>query len=145
MRRLGLLLALEGVLLAAVGIGYGVTSLSEATDRGPAARAGAAPGGARGAGVRSRPAAPAGARGEGAAAAAVVTGGVLLLLARAVSRGRAWARSPAVVLNVFPFPLALAALDAGAWWVALPLVLLPGAVLYLFATPELRLLFRERS
>jgi hypothetical protein len=117
-RRLGLLIALEGVLLALLGVGYGAASLSEAQDRAPA---------------------------ELAAAAAVVTGGVLLLLARAVMRGRAWARSPAVVLNVFPFPLALAALDGGAWWVAVLLVVLPASVLYLFATPELRLLFRERS
>jgi hypothetical protein len=35
-------------------------------------------------------------------------------------------------------------LNAGVWWVAVPLVVLAGSVLYLFATPELRETFRER-
>jgi hypothetical protein len=35
-------------------------------------------------------------------------------------------------------------LKAGVWWVAVPLVVLAGSVLYLFATPELRETFRER-
>ena len=49
------------------------------------------------------------------------------------------------MLNVFPFPLALSMLNAGVWWVAVPLVVLAGSVLYLFATPELRETFRERA
>jgi hypothetical protein len=115
-RRLALLLALEGLLLVGVGVTYGIQSLS-ASDRAPA---------------------------ESAAAFAVVAGLVLLVLARGADRGRGWARSPAVVLNVFPFPLALSMINAGIWWVAVPMVALAGAVLYLFATPELRLAFRER-
>jgi hypothetical protein len=118
LRRLALLLALEGVALALLGVGYGVAGLSDASGRAPT---------------------------ELAAGAAVVTGAVLLLLARATGRARRWSRSPAVVLNVFPFPIALGILQAGAWWVAVPLALLAGTVLYLYATPELREAFREPS
>jgi hypothetical protein len=116
-RRLALLLAVEGLGLVGVGAWYAVASLSDRSQRLPA---------------------------ELEAGTAVLTGLVLLLLARGADRGRGWARSPAVVLNVFPFPLALSMLNAGVWWVALPLVLLAGSVLYLFATPELRDTFRER-
>ena len=117
-RRLALLLALEGVALTLVGIGYGVAGLFTPADTTAI---------------------------ELAAAAAVLAGLALLLLARATDRGRPWSRSPAVVLNVFPFPLGLTLLQAGDWWIALPMVLLAGTVLYLYATPELRDLFRERS
>ena len=117
-RRLALLLALEGVALVAVGIGYAVVGLSSGADRAPI---------------------------ELASGAAVLTGLLLLLLARAVNRSRPWSRSPAVVINVFPFPLGLTLLDAGVWWVALPMVALAGSVLYLFATPDLRERFRERT
>ncbi|MGB8649234.1 MAG: hypothetical protein WCD35_01095 [Mycobacteriales bacterium] len=117
-RRLALLLALEGVALVALGIGYGVAGLSDSSERAPT---------------------------ELAAAAAVLTGLVLVLLARATDRLRPWSRSPAVVLNVFPFPVALGLLQAGLWWVALPMLLVAGSVLYLYATPELRLVFRERQ
>jgi hypothetical protein len=115
-RRLALLLALEGLLLVALGIGYGVASLTDDSNRAAA---------------------------ELAAGGAVLAGLVLLLLARAVDRQRGWARSPAVVLNVLPLPIALGVLQAGAWWVGLPMLLLAGAVLYLFATPDLRQLFRQ--
>ncbi|MCU1600604.1 MAG: hypothetical protein JWO22_1313 [Frankiales bacterium] len=115
-RRLALLLALEGVALVGVCVWYAVVSLSDTTDTAPA---------------------------ELAAGAGTIAGLVLLLLARGVDRSRGWARSPAVVLNVFPFPLALSMLNAGVWEVAVPLVLLAGSVLYLFATPSLRDTFRE--
>lgn len=115
-RRLALLLAVEGVALLAVGIGYGIGGLSATHDKLPI---------------------------ELAALAAVVGGVLLLLLARGVLALKAWCRSPAIVLNIFPFPLALTQLQAGVWWVALPMAGLAGAVLYLFATPELRDAFRE--
>lgn len=115
-RRLALLLALEGVLLVVLGIGYGVASLTDTSERAPA---------------------------ELAAASALAVGLLLLVLARAVDRTRGWARSPAVVLNVFPLPVAMGVLQAGVWWVGLPMLVLAGAVLYLFATPELRAAFRE--
>ncbi|MCW2543206.1 MAG: hypothetical protein JWM40_758 [Frankiales bacterium] len=116
LRRLALLLALEGVALVVVGVVYAVVTAGSSGDRLPA---------------------------ELAAGAAVITGLLLLVLARGADRGRGWSRSPAVVLNVFPFPLALSAIQGGGWWAALPMVLLAGSVLYLFATPELRLAFRE--
>lgn len=115
-RRLALLLLLEGVVLSALGLGYGGYALSRSGDHTPAVIAGGA---------------------------ALVVGGVLVLLARAVDRQGRWARSPAVTLNVFPLPVALQALAGGAWWVGVPLLLLAGSVLYLFATPELRDAFRE--
>ena len=117
-RRLALLLAAEGVALVLLGVGYGVASLSDSSERAPA---------------------------ELAAAAAVLAGVVLLVLGRAADSVKPWSRSPAIVLNVFPFPVALGLLQAGVWWVALPMVLLAGAVLYLYATPELRERFRERA
>lgn len=116
-RRLSLLLVLEGTALACLGLGYGGYALSRLGDHGAAALAGAA---------------------------AVAAGAVLVLLGRAAGREKGWARSPAVTLNVFPLPVAVQALAAGAWWVGVPLLLLAGSVLYLFATPELRDTFRER-
>src|SRR5438067_1939622 len=101
-RRLAFLLAVEGVALIGTGAWYAVASLGDRSQRAAA--------------------------GLGAGAA-VVTGLVLLLLAWGADRGRGWARSPAVVLNVFPFPLALSMVQAGVWWVAVPLVLLAGSVL----------------
>jgi hypothetical protein len=117
-RRLALLLALEGVLGVGVGVGYAIVGASSRDDTLPI---------------------------ELAAGFAVVIGLVLLTLARATDRSRPWARSPAIVLNVFPFPLGLTLLQAGIWWVALPMALLAGTTLYLWATPELREMFRERA
>ena len=118
LRRLALLLATEGVALIVLGITYGAVSLSAPHDRAPA---------------------------ELAAVAAFLTGGVLLLLARGAGQGKGWSRAPAVVLNVFPLPLALSVVQSDTWWAAIPMVGLAGGVLYLFATPELRLAFREGS
>jgi hypothetical protein len=116
-RRLSLLLLLEGAALSALGLGYGGYALSRSGDHLPAELAGVA---------------------------ALVAGVVLLVVGRAVGQGRGWARSPAVTLNIFPLPVAFQALAAGAWWVGVPLLLLAGSVLYLFATPSLRETFRER-
>jgi len=116
-RRLALLLVVEAVALVALGIGYGVASWDTAGQ------------------------APA----ELAAGAAVLTGLVLLLLARASLAGRPWSRSPVVVLNVFPFPVAVGIFQAGLWEVATPMVVLAAGVLYLHTTPELRALFAERE
>lgn len=113
-RRLGLLLALEGVALLVLGAVYGLLTVSAA-----------------------------GAPALVVAGSALLIGLLLLWLARAVSLGKRWARSPAVVINIFPLPLSLNALQSDQWWVAIPMLLLPGAVLYLFATPELRESFRE--
>ena len=102
--------------LAVLGVVYGSVSLTDDSDRAPA---------------------------ELAAGAAVLAGLVLLLLARSVARRRGWARSPAVVLNLLALPVAVGAFQAGAWWVGVPVLLLAGSVLYLFATPDLREAFRE--
>lgn len=115
-RRAGLLLAFEGLALTTVGIGYAVQGRGANGDRTSVLFS---------------------------ALSAVVGGIVLLTLGRAVERGRAWARTPAVVLNVFPLPVALTAFQGGAWWVGVPLLLLAGTALYLFATPELRERFRQ--
>lgn len=115
-RRAGLLLAVEGLALMAVGIGYGVQGRGANGDRTSVLFT---------------------------AVSAVVAGIVLLGLGHAIDRGRAWARTPAVVLNVFPFPVALTAFQGGAWWVGVPLILLAGTALYLFSTPELRERFRQ--
>ena len=117
-RRAGVLLALEGLALTAVGVGYGVLGKGAHGDRTSVLFT---------------------------AVSAVVAGIVLLVLGWAVDRARAWARTPAVVLNVFPLPVAATAFQGGAWWVGIPLVVLAGTALYLFATPELRLLFRESA
>ena len=111
LRRLAVLLAVEGVALGAVGV-VGLV-VADSTP------------------------------GRTAAAAAVATGLLLLWLARATDRGRRWSRSPGVVLNLVPLPVALGAFRAGAWEVGVPLALLPAAALYLWATPELRLAFRS--
>lgn len=116
-RLLALLLALEGGLLVLLGLGYGGASLTDSSERAPALLA---------------------------ALTALLAGIALLVLARAAARERGWARSPAVVLNVLPIPVALGLLQAGVWGVGLPLLALAGSVLYLFATPELRETFRER-
>jgi hypothetical protein len=111
LRRLALLLAVEGALLVLLGLGYGGMSLSDRSGRLAA---------------------------ELAAAFALVAGAGLLLLARAVSQSRAWARSPALVLNVLALPVGAGVVQAGLWWVGVPVLLLAGSVLYLLATPELR-------
>lgn len=113
-----LLLALEGVALLVLGIGYGVAGLSESGDHAPVGYA---------------------------VGAAVGTGLLLLLLAWATDTGRSWARGPAVTLNLFPLPVAVYGFQAGAWWAAIPLVLLAGSVLYLCAHPGLRSPSRERG
>lgn len=117
-RRAGALLVVEGLGLTAVGVAYGVLGKGAQGDRSSVLFT---------------------------AVAAVLAGLVLLVLGWAIDSSRAWARTPAVVLNVFPLPVAATAFQGGAWEVGVPLVLLAGTALYLFATPELRLLFRERA
>lgn len=119
LRRLALLLLLEGLGLLALGGVYAVVTVrQDAGDRRAALLA---------------------------AAAAALAGAVLALLARAADRGRGWARSPAVVLNLVALPVGLSVLDAGQWAAGFPVLLLAGSVLYLFATPQLRRVFREHG
>lgn len=116
-KRLTMLLLLEGVALTVLGLVYGGYWLAQSGDQLLAVLAGLS---------------------------AVLAGLVLVGLSRAIGRGKAWARSPAITLNIFPLPIAFGAISAGAWWVGLLLLLLSGSVLYLFATSELRETFRER-
>lgn len=119
-RLLALVLAFEGAVVSLIGIAYGVTGLVEDPGKRPLDTVGGT--------------APT----EIAAAAALLAGVVLLLLARATGRRKAWSQSPAIVLNVFPFPIGVGVLQAGVWWVGVPMMAVAGAVLYLYTTAEVR-------
>lgn len=107
LRLLVAVVLLEAACLLAVGVGYGiVTVTSDAGDRGPA---------------------------YAESIAAVVVSGLLVGLAWSIRQGRGWARTPVGVLNVFPLPLAVDAFRSGAWPVAVPLLTLAVAVLALLA------------
>ena len=117
LRRLTSLLWVEAAALVGLGLGYGGSSASRDGDHRPAVLA---------------------------AVGALRAGVAQAVCARALGRGRSWARSPAVVLNIFPLPLALGAVRAGAGGGGGPRVVLAGALQYQFATPELREELRER-
>jgi hypothetical protein len=111
-RRIALLVAVEGVALVLVGVVYAVVS---ATGR-PENRLAA----------------------ELAAFLAVVFGLLLGLMARLVDGGRSWPRSPLIVLNIIALPVGLGLIQGGLYAAGLPVLLLAGAVLYLLATPDAR-------
>lgn len=115
LRRLAAVLLLEGVALAAIGLAYGVVSW-DGDDWRPAALA---------------------------AATAVLAGVLLVGLAKATDRGRGWSRSPAVTINLFALPIGLEVIDGGQPVAGAIVLGLAATVLYLYATPTLRLLFRE--
>jgi hypothetical protein len=112
--RLALVLLVEGVALAAIGVVYGVVSW-DGDDWRPAALA---------------------------AATAVLAGLLLVGLSRATLRGRGWSRSPAVTVNLFALPIGLEVIDGGQPIAGAVVLGLAATVLYLYATPSLRLLFR---
>ena len=117
MRRAALLVALEGVLLAGLGVVYGAAGLlGQPEDR----------------------------LGTVLGAVMVVGVGVLLLLvARALDRARGWARSPAVVVQLFALPVGYG-LAQGRFWPAAVVVLgLAVAVLLQLAAPEARTAFER--
>ena len=115
LRRLAGVLLAEGAGLATIGVVYGVVSWG-ADDWRPSALA---------------------------AATAVLAGLLLVGLARATVRGRGWSRSPAVTINLFALPIGLEVIDGGQPVAGAVVLLLAATVLYLYATPTLRLLFRE--
>jgi len=80
---------------------------------------------------------------ELAAAFAVVAGGVTGLLARAVSAGRSWARTPAVLINLLALPVAVGLLQGGVWAVGVPLLLVVLIALALFVAAPVRAALRE--
>ncbi len=72
-----------------------------------------------------------------------VAGGVLLLvLARALTRVRGWARSPVIVLQLLALPVGYSlAFQAGLPGYGGPILVLAVAELYLLFTPEARAAF----
>ena len=112
-RRAALLLALEGLALVVVGLIDAVaTAVGTPADR---------------------------ALSYGAAAFAVGVGVVLLLLGRAIARGRGWARSPAVVLQLLALPVGIGLVQGHVWAAAVPVLLLAVGTLWQLAEagPEL--------
>lgn len=75
---------------------------------------------------------------------AVVVGLALLLVARGLDRRRLWARSPAVVVQLFALPVGYSLAQAGVWVAAVVVLGLPVAVLLQLAAPEARLAFDGR-
>jgi hypothetical protein len=103
-RRAAVLLAVEGAALAGLGI---VDAVAAATTD-PANRGAA----------------------YGVAVVAVVAGAVLLLLARGVDRVRAWARTPAIVLQVLALPVGIDQVRGGAPLLGVLVLLLAGGTMY---------------
>ncbi len=103
-RRASWLLLVEAVALVVIGIVDGIATLAgEPDDR---------------------------AASLGVAAFAVAGGALLALLGRAMGRGRGWARTPALVLQLLAFPVATGLAQGGVWLAAVPLFLLAGATSY---------------
>ena len=119
MRALVALLLLEAASLTLLGLGYAVVSLVGSPEDRLAALL--------------------------AAGLAVAVGGALAVLARAVSRGRAWARSPAVLINLLVIPVSVGLLQAGVWPVGTPLLLVAVVALALFTTAPVRSALSERD
>ena len=113
------LLLLEAAALTLAGLGYAVVSLVGAPENRLAALL--------------------------AAGFAVAVGGVLAVLGRAVSRGRAWARSPAVLINLLVIPVSIGLLQSGVWLVGTPLLLVAVGALALFTTAPVRSALSERE
>ena len=115
--RAALLVALEGAALSALGLAYGAAGLlGEPFDRTATLLE---------------------------AALAVLVGGLLLLVARGLAQVRGWARSPAVVVQLLALPVGAGLVQGHVWIAAVPVLGLAGAVLYLLATAEARLAFRD--
>jgi len=117
--RASLLVGVEGVLLGALGLGYGV------------------------AGVVGDPFDRAATLLE--AGFAVLAGLLLLVLARGLSQVAGWTRSPAVVLQLLALPVGVGLGQGQIWYAAAPVLGLAVAVLYQLATPEARLAFRGKD
>ena len=115
-RRAAALVALEGVALVLLGLGYGT------------------------AGVVGQPFDRTATLLE--AAFTVVAGVLVLLVARGLWRTAGWSRSPAVVLQLLALPVGVGLVQGQVWYAAVPVLLLAGSVLYQLATPQARLAFR---
>ncbi len=110
--RAALLVAVEGVALAVLGLGYGAAALAgEPFDRTAALLE---------------------------AGFAVLAGVLLLLLARGLARTAGWSRAPTVVLQLLAIPVGVGLVQGRVWYAALPVLALAAAVLYQLATAEAR-------
>jgi len=111
------LVALEGVALVALALWYAVKSLVDRPDSLSRALL--------------------------AAVLALLGGGVLLALARGLLRGRRWARTPVVVLELLSLPVGTGLLQARLPLYGLPIVAVALATLVLLATPPARRPFAD--
>jgi hypothetical protein len=110
------LVAVEGLALAVLGLGYGVAGVvADPFDRTATLLE---------------------------AGLTVLVGVLVLLVARGLADVRGWARSPAVVLQLLALPVGYGLVQGQVWFAAVPVLGLAGAVLFLLATTEARLAFR---
>ena len=117
LRRAGLLVVAEAVALALLGLGYAVSGLvGSPDDRLATVLLGLM---------------------------AVVGGALLVPVGRALGRARGWAVSPTVVVQLFVVVVAVGLFQGGVLPVAVPLLVVAGAELYLLATPESRAVLRD--
>lgn len=114
-RRAGRLLLAEGVVVGVGAVVYGVQGLQRAGD----SLAG----------------------GEGAAVLLLLWGVALGFLGRGVLRGRPWARTPALVLQLLTLAVAYAVGQSGATLAALAVAVPPVLVLALLLGPSARATF----
>ena len=117
MRRAALLVALQGALLVAGGLAYAVAGLLGD----PSDRLGAAVGALLIAGL----------------------GALVLLVARALDRTRRWARSPAVVVQLFSLPVGFQLTQTRFWPAGAVALVLAVAVLLQLAAPDARVAFED--
>ena len=117
MRRAAALVVVEAVALGLVGAAYAVAS------------------------VLGTPTERLGAVVEGVLA--LVVAALLLAVARGLAAGRGWAWAPAITAQLFLLVVGAYLLLAAVWAVALPVLLLPVAVLACLASPAARTSYGE--
>lgn len=118
LKRAGVLVALQGVALLLTGLGYALSGvLGQPENRLATVLAG----------------------GLG-----LLAGLALLPVARGLGAARGWALAPTVVTQVFVVVVATGLVQGHVYAVAVPLLVVAGAVLYQLATPESRAALRER-
>ena len=119
LRRAAVLVAVEGIALAVIGVVYAVSALLGAPeDRLAAVLAGVL---------------------------AVGAGLALLLVARGLAAARGWAFSPSVVAQLFLIVVASGLLQGRVYAVGVPLLLIAVGVLWQLATRECRAVFSGRG
>ena len=117
LHRAGLLVVAEGAALALLGVGYAVSGLvGSPEDRLATVLLGLM---------------------------AVLVGGLLVPVGRALAQARGWAVSPTVVVQLFVAVVAVGLFQGGVLRVAVPLLVVAAVELYLLATPESRAVLRE--